>query len=111
MTVIVVVHRDHNSEEARNRRHVVGWCRAGRSSLGTSVVSPARMADLPRVRVRLALLALGLERQRRPLPRAPTGSTNRLELLRQFRIAPSPKTRKPRTDWGFSSGPWRTRTS
>src|ERR1700733_8779587 len=32
MAVIVVIHRDHDSEKARNRRHVVGWCRPSRSS-------------------------------------------------------------------------------
>lgn len=34
MAVIVVVHRDHDPEEAANRRHDTGWCRPGRSTPG-----------------------------------------------------------------------------
>src|ERR1700733_12586204 len=33
IAVIVVVHSDHDPIEARNRRHVVVWCRSSRSSL------------------------------------------------------------------------------
>lgn len=81
MAVIVIVHRDHDPEEATNRRHDTGWCRPRRSTLGASVVSPTRTTDLPPIRLRLAVLALPLEMQRRTLPGAATGATERPQLL------------------------------
>ena len=59
----------------------VGWCRAGRSSLAASVVAAPRTTDLSPVRLRLAVLAPPLQRQRRMLPCAATGATERPQLL------------------------------
>ena len=93
--------RNRHLDLAREQisRHLAGWSRAGWSTVAASAVSAARATEFPPVCFLLALLARPLEHQRRPLPCASTGATERPELLGRSHVVMNQLVQVERVDF------------